>query len=104
MVGMRKWRWRGAALIAGIAVAAGFGVAGQWRGGLVGAAVIGVGGFVAPEVAGWLRARRERAASQEAADAKARELLDRVSAPAVVARARAARGGDVWWLRSDQRV
>lgn len=49
---MRKWGWRGAGVAAG-----GLGAAGQWWGGLAGAALIAAGGFAAPEVSDWLNDR-----------------------------------------------
>jgi hypothetical protein len=90
---MRRWGWRGAGIGAGVAVAGGLGVAGQWQGGLAGAALIAAGGFVAPEVSDWLQGRRSRLA-----------VLDGVSSAVVVAGAVRPRGGDAFWLRPGQRV
>jgi hypothetical protein len=101
---MRKWGWRGAGILAGVIVAAGFGLAGQWPGGLAGAGLIGVGIYAAPEVSGWLRDRRGRAAGLLLADQAASDLLDHVSSPAMALPASQIKGGAAWWLRPDQRV
>jgi hypothetical protein len=93
MVSVRKWGWRGAGITVGAILAGGLAAAGQWRGGLAGAAVIAIGGFVAPEVSDWLRERRKRATD-----------LDEASRPAVVAPAGREHGGPSWWLRPDQQV
>src|ERR1022692_4491868 len=102
--GVRKWRWRGPATAAGVVVAAGFGVAGQWRGGLAGVGVIAVGNYVAPELSGWLRDRRQRTDVLLRADRAGRDLLDRVSSPAAVPPASQGNSGAAWWLQPDQRV
>ncbi len=86
--------------MAGVCVAAGLGAAGQWWGGLAGAALIAAGGFVAPEVSDWLKDRRARAAADQAA----RTALDRTSNPAVAPPVAQARGGAAFWLWPDQRV
>jgi hypothetical protein len=86
---MRRWGWRGG----GIAVAGGLGAAGQLWGGLAGAALIAAGGFTAPEVSDWLKARRARMA-----------VLDRVSTSVAARQASGQRGGDAFWLRPEQRV
>jgi hypothetical protein len=93
MVCVPRWGWRGAGIAVGVAVAAGLGAAGQWWGGLAGAAVIAAGGFAAPEVSGWLKDRRARAV-----------VLDQVSSPVPVQRESRPVGGDVFWLRPEQRV
>ena len=93
MVCMRKWGWRGAGIAAGVAVAGGLGAAGQWQGGLAGAALVAAGGFVAPEVSDWLAERRSRSA-----------VLEQASAQLVLPGPRRAGGGDAVWLRPDQRV
>ena len=85
-------------------MAAGLGAAGQWGGGLAGAALIAAGGFVAPEVSDWLKERRARAAERASADQAARTTLDRTSNPAVAPPVAQARGGAAFWLRPDQRV
>src|ERR1035438_383515 len=104
MVGVRKWRWRGMGITVGVLVAAGFAIAGQWRGGLAGAVVIGIGIFLAPEVSGALRERRAGEVDRLRADRAALALLDGVSSPAVVRAAGQALGSAAWWLRPDQRV
>jgi tetratricopeptide (TPR) repeat protein len=101
---MRKWRWRGAGIAVGVFVAAGFAMAGQWRGGLAGAVLIGVGSYVAPEVSAWLGDRRAREGDRRRAERVGLAVLDRVSGPAVVQPADRARGSAAWWLRPDQRV
>ena len=93
MVCVRRWGWRGAGIAAGVAVAGGLGAAGQWWGGLAGAAVIAAGGFVAPEVSDWLKDRRSRSA-----------VLDEVSVPVVLPGPHRPGGGDAFWLRPEQRV
>ena len=67
--------------------------AGQWQGGLAGAALIAVGGFAAPELSDWLKDRRSRSA-----------VLDQVSSAVLVQEASRPRGGDAFWLRPEQRV
>jgi tetratricopeptide (TPR) repeat protein len=93
MVCMRKWGWRGAGIAAGVAVAGGLGAAGQWWGGLLGAALIAAGGFVAPELSDWLKDRRSRSAA-----------LDQVSSAVLIQKTPRPRGGDAFWLRPEQRV
>ena len=93
MVCVRRWGWRGAGIAAGVAVAGGLGAAGQWQGGLAGAALIAVGGFAAPELSDWLKDRRSRSA-----------VLDQVSSAVLVQEASRPRGGDAFWLRPEQRV
>ena len=98
---MRSNRLRAsAAVLAGVVVAVALAVAGQWLGGLLGAAVIGAGIYVPPEIARRVRERRERA---DDADRKVAEL-DKVSAPILIPREQEAIGGPAWWLRADQRV
>jgi hypothetical protein len=101
---VRRWRWRGVGLAAGAGMAAGLAAVGQWRGGLAGAALIAVGGFVAPEVSAWVKDRRARAAKQADAEQAARAALDTVSSPAAAKPVAQARGGAAFWLRPDQRV
>jgi tetratricopeptide (TPR) repeat protein len=100
---MRKWRWRGAGIAVGVFVAAAFAIAGQWRGGLVGAVLIGVGSYVAPEVSAWLSDRRTREGDRRRTERAGLAVLDQVSGPAAVQPAEA-RGSAAWWLRPDQRV
>ena len=101
---MRKWGWRGGGVVVGACAAAGLGAAGQWWGGLAGAALIAVGGFAAPEMSDWLKDRRVRAAEQARADQAARAALDTASDPAVVQPAVRQVGGAALWLRPDKRV
>src|ERR1022692_491912 len=84
------------AMAAGLAVAAGAAAAGQWLGGVVGAAGTRAGIFVASEVADRLADQQERAAV-------AWERLDRVSTRAVD-RVRLATDGPSALLRSDRQV
>lgn len=51
---------RGTGVTVGVVIAGGLGAAGQLWGGLAGAAVVAVGGFVAPEVSDRLAGRRSR--------------------------------------------
>jgi hypothetical protein len=88
---VRGWRWIG--IVAGVIVVAVLAVAGQWQGGLSGAAVLAVGGFVAPEVSKWIKERRSRSAR-----------LDEVSTPVLPGGGRQPYGGDAFWLRPEQRV
>jgi hypothetical protein len=90
---VRRWGWRGAGVTVGACVAAGLGAAGQWWGGLAGAALIALGGFAAPEVADRLKDRRARSLKQAGAEHAARVALDRVSDPAVVRAAGQPPGG-----------
>ena len=69
------------------------GAAGQWQGGLAGAALIAAGGFVAPELSDWLKDRRSRSV-----------VLDQVSSPVLLQQAAPPRGGDAFWLRPEQGV
>ncbi len=101
---MRGWGWRGAAVVAGVGIAAGLAAVGQWEGGLAGAAVIAVGGFLAPEVSERLKKRHEDAIQLAEADRVAHTAFDKVSSPALLPPADQARGGDAFWLRPDQRV
>lgn len=93
MACVRRWGWRGAGIAAGVAVAGGLGAAGQWQGGLAGAALIAVGGFAAPEVSDWLKDRRSRSA-----------VLDELSSPALVPETAKPHGREAFWLRPEQRV
>jgi tetratricopeptide (TPR) repeat protein len=104
MVGMRRWLWRGSAVVVGLVVAAAFAAAGQWQGGLVGAGIIGVGIFLAPEVSERLRERRLLEADRQREDAAALTFLDHVSSPAVSRLIDEVQGSAAWWLRPDQRV
>ena len=104
MVDVRKWRWHGMGLTAGVLVAAGFAVAGQWRSGLAGAAVIGVGIFVAPELSTRLRERHVRKVDLLRADRAALARLDRGIRFSGGPPARQAGSSAAWWLRPDQRV
>jgi hypothetical protein len=98
----RRWCWASrrrrafVAVAVGLAVAAGAAVAGQWLGGLIGAAVGGAGIFAASEAAGRVAGRQVRAAA-------ARERLDRVSTRAVD-RVRLATDGPSAFLRPDRQV
>ena len=102
--GVHLWGWRWSALVAGAAVAAVLAAAGQWQGGLAGAAVIAIGGFVAPEVSARLRDKRIQAAEHASAERAARAELDRVSGSALQPGAGKPRGGPSFWLRPEQRV
>ena len=93
---MRKLVRGLAAFAGGAAVAGGFAAAGAWRGGLVGAAVIGVGIYVAPEFSGLLARRRAQAAA-------AQSRLDRVSAGAA-SPVRLSDAGPAALLRPDRQV
>src|ERR1022692_29302 len=106
MVGVQRRGWQRAAIGAGVivAAAAGFGVVGQWWGGLAGAAVIAGGSFVVSEASDWWKGRREQADHQAQADRAARDLLDRVSSPVAEQPADRVHGSAAGWLRADQRV
>jgi hypothetical protein len=101
---VRGWGWRGAAIGAGAVVAAGLAAAGQWQGGLAGAAVIAGGGFLAPEVSEWLKKRQAEAVRRTEAERAAHDALDEASDSAVSRPTRQTPMGDVFWLRPDQRV
>ncbi len=84
------------AVSVGLAIAAGLAVWGAWRGGLVGAAIVGAGIYLAPEIPGRLARRRDTTRS-------ARERLDRVSADPA-APVRLGRAGPAALLRADRRI
>jgi hypothetical protein len=93
MVCVHRWGWRGAGIAVAVAVAGGLGAAGQWWGGLAGAALSAAGGFAVPEVSDLLKERRSRAA-----------VLDQVSSPVLAQVELRSHGGDAFWLRPEQRV
>ena len=101
---MRGWGWPAAGVVAGVRNCCRLAAAGQWQGGLAGAAVIAVGGFLAPEVSERLKKRQEDANKRAEAERAAHEALDKVSIPALLPLAGQPRGGDAFWLRPDQRV
>jgi Tetratricopeptide repeat len=65
------------AVVIGVIAAGVFAVAGTWRGGLAGGALIGMGVYVAPAISDYLSRRRARAEAT-------RERLERVSASATI--------------------
>lgn len=97
--GLRQVKKLTRGLIAGLvslAIAAGLAVWGAWLGGLVGAAIVGAGIYLGPEIPGRLARWRDTTRS-------ARERLDRVSAdPAALVRL--GEVGPAALLRADRRI
>ena len=104
MDGVRLRGWRGIAVIVGAVVAGALAAAGQWQGGIGGAALIAIGGVTAPEVSDWLRDKWAVRAGKARTVRTARIALDRVSEPAELRPSDQTYGGAAFWLRPEQRV